>query len=257
MNILLTNDDGLETNGLKALYQELKQLGKTTIISPITQQSAVSHAITIFSPLFVEKVSNYLPDKTHIYAVRGTPADCVKLALGKILKKKPDIVISGINAGANIGVDVFYSGTVAAAIESALWGITGFAVSLEKPNNTIKLDFSSAAKSAVKIIKSLLRSKPPKGSIFNINLPAGNGNRIKGIQYTRQDCGFLPDQFVSGIDPRGRKYYWVKPIPKKCQPKPKTNGFLISDIKALKEGYVSITPLKANLTDGSYTINLS
>ena len=252
MNILLTNDDGLETGGLKALYQELIQLGKTIIISPITQQSAVSHAITIFSPLFVQKITTYLDNKTPLYAVDGTPADCVKLGLGKILKEKPDIVVSGINAGANVGVDIFYSGTVAAAIEGALWGITSFAVSLEKSDNKFELNFSFAAKSAVKIIKSLLLSKPLKGNLFNINVPAKAGNRIKGIQYTRQDCGFLPDQFVSGVDPRGRNYYWVKPIPKNPQPKPKNNGILISDIKALKTGYISITPLKANLTDDSF-----
>lgn len=249
MNILLTNDDGLETGGLKALYYELKKLGEPTIISPVTQKSAVSHAITIFSPLFTQKVTTYLDCNTPLYAVEGTPADCVKLALGKLLKKKPDIVVSGINAGANIGVDIFYSGTVAGALEGALWGITGFAVSLEKPAGSADFDFPSAAKSAVQIIKSIMLSKTAAGSVFNINIPNRKSNRIKGIKFTRQDCGFLPDQFVSGIDPRGRQYYWVKPIPKKAQPKPPKGKFMVSDIKALKSGYISVTPLKANLTD--------
>jgi len=236
----------METVGLKALCRELKQLGSVTVVSPYTEQSAVSHAITIFNPLFISKNTTYLCDDTTLFILKGTPADCVKVALSRLLKKKPDIVVSGINAGANVGADIFYSGTVSAAMEGALWGITSFAVSLEKRSN-VKLDFTATAKSAVKIIRSLL--KMPKGSIFNINVPSINPKKIKGAIYTRQQHTVLADNFVKGIDPRGREYYWVKAIPHINQPALKDKIEGISDIEALKKGYISITPLKPDLTN--------
>jgi 5'-nucleotidase len=246
MNILLTSDDGLETEGLKSLYWALKKIGNVTVISPYTEQSAVSHAITIFNPLFITKNTTYLGGKNQLFLLRGTPADCVKVALSRLLKKKPAIVVSGINSGANVGADIFYSGTVAAAMEGALWGITSFAVSLEKKPKA-GLNFAYTAKSAVKIISSLLGA--PKGALFNINVPAIKSEKIKGALYTRQQHTVLADNFVKGVDPRGRDYYWVKAIPHINQPafKDKIEG--ISDIESLKKGYISITPLKPDLTN--------
>lgn len=262
MNILLTNDDGLEAKGLINLHQELKKLGKVTVVAPCNQQSGVGHGITIFKPLFIRKVNDHLPDKESLYAVEGTPADCVKLGIAKIFKKCPDIVVSGINDGANVGIDVFYSGTVAAAIEGAFWGIPSFAVSREKDEKHPDPDFSNAAKLAVAIIRNIIRGGirqaglPVRGTqaggiVYNINIPCCHPRQMKGIKHTRQGTEYLPDQFISGTDPRGRDYYWMKSGLKKFGTKStaKATSKIISDITALREKYISISPLLANLTD--------
>ena len=283
MRILLTNDDGLKTEGLKALHNELERVfgqGTITVVSPLHQQSAVSHSITIFSPLFIEKVNGYLNNKSSLYAVQGTPTDCVKLALRYLMNSKPAVVVSGINEGANVGVDVFYSGTVAGAIEGALWGIPSFAVSTETPNpaplgvqgkvavNPMwftggkRPDFKLSARLAVNIIKTLLDAKLPAGRAFNINVPNSGRRAIKGIKYTRQDIRLSPEEFERGIDPRGRHYYWMKPGPKrfdlrlsgyhssKYLKRIKTEECILpSDLETLRAGYISVTPLRTNLTD--------
>lgn len=264
MRILLTNDDGLKTEGLKALHNELERVfgqGTITVVSPLHQQSAVSHSITIFSPLFIEKVNGYLNNKSSLYAVQGTPTDCVKLALRYLMNSKPAVVVSGINEGANVGVDVFYSGTVAGAIEGALWGIPSFAVSTETPNGK-RPDFKLSARLAVNIIKTLLDAKLPAGRAFNINVPNSGRRTIKGIKYTRQDIRLSPEEFERGIDPRGRHYYWMKPGPKrfdlrlsgyhssKYLKRIKTEECILpSDLETLRAGYISVTPLRTNLTD--------
>ncbi|MBI4833827.1 MAG: 5'/3'-nucleotidase SurE [Planctomycetes bacterium] len=253
MDILLTNDDSIENNGLSALYKELRKLGRVTVVSPFSQQSGVGHGITIFKPLFIRKVYDYLSCNACLYAVEGTPADCIKLGIVEILKKRPDIVVSGINDGANVGIDVFYSGTVAAAIEGAFWGIPSFAVSREKPENHSNPDFSDTAKLAVTIIKDIIRGKirGTNGIVYNINIPCCSPRQMKGVKHTRQGTEYLPDQFVSGTDPRGRNYYWMKSGLKKFRHKRpvKITAKAVSDISAVKKKYISITPLVTNLTD--------
>ena len=280
MRILLTNDDGLETDGLKVLYHALETaFGRrsVTVISPFHQQSAVSHSITIFSPLFIEHIDGYLGNKSTVYAVRGTPADCIKLALGQLLKQRPEVIIAGINAGANLGVDVFYSGTVAAVLEGAFWGIPSFAISVEKPHGR-QPDFKTPVRYAVEVIKSLLGAKLPASVAFNINIPNPGRGLPKGIKYTRQDIHFSADEFTRGVDPRGRHYYWMKegknrlttnlPVPLARQTGHKRSTIkrtapmsigvvatkpgsciLPSDIETLRAGYISVTPLRTNLTD--------
>ena len=259
MNILLTNDDSLSTPGLELLRKELCRLGKVTTVIPSNQRSASSHAITIFQPLFINKILCGARQE-YIYTLDGTPTDCVKIALSKMMKKLPDIVVSGINAGANVGVDVFYSGTVAAALEASLWGLTSFAVSVEKSSKR-NPDFKKAARKSVSLIKSLLAMKPARGSVFNINLPNQfHRSRIKGTKFTHQDLAMTRDEFIQGTDPRGRHYYWMKSGPAaQWQKKRKTEHLLPilapSDLKTLRAGYISITPLKANFTDYQFLAN--
>ncbi|MEK7450226.1 MAG: 5'/3'-nucleotidase SurE [Planctomycetota bacterium] len=271
MNILLTNDDGADSPGLLALQKELHKFGRVTTIAPLHQHSAVSHSISIFKPLFVHKTSYFGAKNHYSLILDGTPADCVKIALCKFMNKFPDIVVSGVNDGANVGGDIFYSGTVAAALEASLWGINSFAVSLEKSPRG-KSNFPAAARKAVSVIKSLLSAKLPNGSMFNINLPrsrltplmAGRDGtgvlRVKGIKFTHQDLTITRDEFIHSTDPRGRSYYWMKSGPEATwQKKRKTENTLVlsvpSDIKTLRAGYISVTPLLADFTDNQFLAN--
>lgn len=251
-HILLANDDGLAAEGLTRLRNELSRLGKITVVAPLYEQSGSSHAITISQPLLVNP-SNTRKGHIASYAVRGTPVDCVKLAFAQILKRLPDLMVSGINLGANVGVDIFYSGTVAAALEAALWNIDSFAISVEKSprrNN----DFRSVAQLSVKIIKSILITGSYPGVVFNINIPCLPVRRIRGIKYTRQDLIMVKDEFSRGRDPRGRNYYWMRSGPELKRDRKRTVGLkcqlpqVISDVVALRSGYISITPLKPDLS---------
>lgn len=255
-HILLTNDDGLEkSEGLKSLYLSLGKRFAVTVVAPFYEQSGASQSITILSPIFIDKINDDKKGNNYIYAVKGTPTDCVKIAFSYILKKLPDFVASGINLGANIGLDVFYSGTVAAAIESSFWGVTSFAVSVEKPaHQKKKPDFRAISQIAGKVIRSLIKTNPPKGSVFNINIPS-NTSSIKGIRLTRQDLRLVRDNFIKGIDPRGRYYYWMTSGNETPSTDGCTGNKLLSDIMALKSGYISITPLKANFTDDTFLTN--
>lgn len=259
MHILLTNDDGLETDGLLTFKDILRSRHRLTVIAPLFEQSAISHSITILSPIFVKKIIYDKAGADVVYAIKGTPADCVKLALGHYLKKPPDIVVSGINLGANLGLDVFYSGTVAAAIEASFWGITAFAVSVERPLKApVRFDFSPFINTAYGIIMDILKTKPAPGSVFNINIPYRPVSRIKGVRFAYQDMRLVKEKFIKGVDPRGRTYYWMKAGPEltlfrrhiKTHPE-----YIHSDMESVKEGYISITPLKAQFTDTKILAN--
>jgi len=244
--ILLTNDDGFENKeGVQSLFLLLSKDFQVTPVVPLYEQSGTSQSISILSPIFVKQTGGF-------YTVRGTPSDCVKIGLGYIMKALPDFVVSGINAGSNIGLDVFYSGTVGAAIESSFWGITSFAVSVEKKHPADrKIDYTEVAKITRDIIAKLIKSKPLKGSVFNINIPK-NIAKIKGVRFTAQDLHLVKDNFIKGIDPRGRHFFWMKSgHSKKKINKSNQSGFY-SDIAALKSGYITITPLKADYTDQAF-----
>ncbi|MFH0888481.1 MAG: 5'/3'-nucleotidase SurE [Planctomycetota bacterium] len=255
-HILLTNDDGLgKSEGLKSLYLSLSKRFTVTVVAPFYEQSGKSQSITILSPIFIDKINNDKKGVDYIYAVKGTPTDCVKIAFSYILKRLPDFVVSGINLGANVGLDVFYSGTVAAAIESSFWGVTSFAVSVEKhTHQKKKLDLRKISQIAGKVIRSLIKTNPPRGSIFNINIPS-NTSSIKGIKYTRQDLRLIKDNFIKGIDPRGRHYYWMTSGHRTISPTDSPDDKFLSDIMTLKSGYISITPLKANFTNDTFLTN--
>jgi 5'-nucleotidase len=235
--VLLTNDDGINADGLKALYQVLKKDADVTIVAPDSERSAVGHAITLSDPLRVK------PIEKNIYSTTGTPADCVKLAIRAILKVKPDIVISGINLGPNTGYSVLYSGTVSGATEAVILGIPAIAVSL---GTFTKPDYSVAAQYAKKIAFKVLKEGMPKGILLNVNVPAVPKSKIKGIRITRQSKRAFIERFDRRIDPHHRVYYWLTGEVIDLE------GEQGSDIDAINSNYVSITPLQCDLTEFAF-----
>ncbi|MCK5346923.1 MAG: 5'/3'-nucleotidase SurE [Candidatus Heimdallarchaeota archaeon] len=245
MRILLTNDDGVYAEGLIALYEKLKDKFDVTVCAPESEQSAVGHAITLTKPLRIKKVSRN--GSMYAYAVTGTPADCVKVAIRSILKQTPDLVISGINHGPNLGSDIMYSGTVAAATESAILGIPSMAVSLAAYEN---LKFNFAAEIALKLARNVIKSGLPNGVLLNINVPAIEKSKVRGSLVTCQGQSLYKEAFLKRVDPRGRIYYWLSG---KVHWRKKSEG---SDIKAIEDNYVSITPLQFDLTSHKYLKDL-
>lgn len=241
MRILLTNDDGIYAPGLRALREELMQIGDVVVCAPATEQSAAGHSVTLLAPLIVQEVFD---EKQRFlgWAVEGRPADCVKLALVELLRDPPDLVISGLNAGANAGINVLYSGTVAAAIEGSFFRLTAIAVSqaYAKPK---AIDFAAGATTARKVIQEILASKPPQGSLFNVNIPSQELGKPKGLKVLPQNVAVYQETFVKNVDPRGRTYYWLGADYGCPNPYPDT------DETALAEGYVTLTPLHFDLTD--------
>ncbi|MGB9591761.1 MAG: 5'/3'-nucleotidase SurE, partial [Candidatus Kryptoniota bacterium] len=203
-HILVSNDDGIDAEGLYVLVKALKQFASVSVVAPSIQQSAVGHAITVRTPLRVHKF--YRDGKPFGYAVDGTPADCVKLAIRTLLKAKPDLVISGINDGLNTAVNVIYSGTVSAATEGTILGIPSIAVSLE---STRKPNFEPAAKIAMSIARFVCKKRLPGDTVLNVNVPALPVAKIKGIMFTRQGRSRWDDEFFQRKDPKNRDYYWL------------------------------------------------
>jgi len=240
VRILLTNDDGVYAPGLRAMRAELKKHGDVTVVAPAGEQSAVGHSITLLTPLLVQEVVDE-EQKPMGWAVEGRPADCVKLAIMELLPQRPDLVVSGLNAGSNAGINVLYSGTVAAAIEGAFFQCTSIAVSLEytKPK---PLDFPRAAAVAAKVIAQILGNKPPPGSLFNVNIPSFDKGPIRGIRVVPQNIAPYVESYDRRVDPRGRVYFWNKPDFRCPEPHPDT------DVTALAESCVTVTPLQFNLT---------
>ena len=237
MKILLTNDDGIHAPGLMALYNELKGDFEVTVVAPESEMSAVGHAITLDSPLRVREVNKN--GSFFGFAVSGTPADCVKIATREILENPPDIILSGINPGANVGVNVLYSGTVSAATEGAFLGVRSAAISLDTRKNP---DFSFAARFSRTIIYFMNDINLRKGTALNVNIPAVSSEKIKGISITRQGLGKFEETFERRVDPRGNIYYWLsgeKSVEEKIQD---------SDSRALGENKITITPVTFDLT---------
>ncbi len=239
MRILLTNDDGVYAPGLAALHGALRGEHQVYVVAPETEQSAVGHAITLAEPIRVRR----LGPRTGFdgWAVSGTPADCVKLAVNELLKVKPELVISGINRGANVGVNLLYSGTVSAATEAAILGIQAIAVSL---NTHAEADYSTAARFAAHLVGELPRLPLPSLVPLNVNVPDLPRDRIKGVVFTRQSQARLVERFIQRQDPRGQTYYWQA-----GETMGRENG-LKTDYAALQAGYVTITPVRHDLTHG-------
>ena len=237
LKILLTNDDGIHAPGLRALHAELNRDFNLSVVAPETEMSAVGHAITLDSPLRVREV--YKNGSFFGFGVSGTPADCVKIAVQELLQGPPDIIISGINLGANVGVNVLYSGTVSAATEGAFLGIRSAAISLSTRKNP---DFTFAARFSREIIRFITENNLKNGTALNVNIPAIPADSIKGISITRQGIGRLKERFERRIDPRGNVYYWLSgEIPVKEE-------IHDSDCSALKEKRITITPITFDLT---------
>lgn len=238
MRFLLTNDDGIYAKGLSALYQELSKDADCLIVAPEVEQSAVGHAITIFRPLMVreaKKNGNFLG-----YAVTGTPADCVMIGIRELSEKPVDLVISGINLGANVGINVIYSGTVSAATEGAIMGVPSIAVSLDTRRDA---DFTFAARFARKMAQFMVKNNPLKNISLNINIPALSEDEIKGIVVTKQGRARFIENFERRVDPRDNVYYWLA-----GETKISDEEEINSDAYVLSKGMISITPIYYDLT---------
>jgi 5'-nucleotidase len=237
MKILLTNDDGIHAPGLAALFKELNGDFDLSVVAPETEMSAVGHAITLDSPLRVREVRKN--GSFFGYGVNGTPADCVKIAVQELLEFAPDVILSGINLGANVGVNVLYSGTVSAATEGAFLGIRSAALSLDTRRDP---DFSFAARFSRGVIRFLMENNLNSGTALNINIPAVSQEDIEGISFTRQGVGRFKERFERRIDPRGNVYYWL------TGETPLEEAAADADANALKKNRITITPINYDLT---------
>jgi 5'-nucleotidase len=231
--ILVTNDDGIQSPGIVALADYLQSLGRVVVVAPDRERSAVGHALTLHAPLRAEAIHD---DR---WAISGTPTDCVSLGVHGLLKTRPDLLVSGINRGGNLGDDLTYSGTVAAAMEATLMGVPSFAISLSSDSFAYQ-DFVPAAQVAVSISEMILQHALPADTFLNINVPAGEP---LGIKLTRQGKRVFEDAVIQNQDPRGRAYYWIGAGELGFQDLDGT------DFHAVKRGYVSMTPLHLDLTN--------
>jgi 5'/3'-nucleotidase len=229
--ILITNDDGYRSDGLKALAAALQPMGEIIIVAPMQEASAIGHALTLRHPLRLERIAD------RIFAVDGTPTDCVNIGVTQVLKRLPDLVVSGINKGWNLGDDVTYSGTVAGALEAALLGIPAIAVSIRATRGDY--DFSFAARAAALYADAIVRQPLPSRTFLNINVPKG---RPKGYRVTVQAKRNHVTSVAERHDPKGRAYYWIEEGQDEWHPHDR------SDYEAVREGYVSVTPLHPDLT---------
>ncbi len=242
MKIILTNDDGIYSPGILELKEVMAPFGRVTVVAPDVQKSGVGHSITFSHPLRVRDV--YTNGNFIGYGIDGSPADCVKLAVREILKENAQLLVSGINIGANVGINVLYSGTVAAAIEGALLGIPSVAVSLEI--SELSPDVRGAAETAKDVIARIIKKELPRGTLLNVNIPNIPKNKIKGVKITKQFSGDFDEHYEKRTDPRGVAYYWLAGT---GWPKEDVIG---TDMHALKDGYISITPLRYDLTDKAF-----
>jgi 5'-nucleotidase len=229
--ILITNDDGYRSEGLKALADAFRPLGDVTIVAPVLEASAIGHALTLRHPLRLEAIAD------RVFAVDGTPTDCVNIAVTHVFKALPDLVVSGINKGWNLGDDVTYSGTVAGALEAALLGVPALAVSLQPTRS--EYDFRLAARAAAAIAGAMLSRPLPSRTFLNINVPDG---RPKGCRVTVQAKRNHVTSVSKRDDPKGRAYYWIEEGQDEWEPHDR------SDYQAVRDGYVSVTPLHPDLT---------
>jgi len=236
--ILVTNDDGIAAPGIKALVDAVKHLGEVVVVAPDKPQSGMGHAITIGQPLRMYAVNLF--DNVEAYQCSGTPVDCVKLAVDKVLHRKPDICLSGINHGANHSINVIYSGTMSAALEASIESIPSIGFSLL--DYSIEADFTGAKKYAAILVEHLLKKKYDKHLCLNVNIPAVDASLLKGLKVCRQAYAKYQEEFDERNDPHGRKYYWL------------TGDFLNfdkgkdTDVWALQNNYISVVPVLFDLT---------
>ncbi len=238
MRILLSNDDGVLAPGLAAMREALTGLGEVEVVAPESPQSAVAHGITVHDPVAVRRV--HVQDTFFAYGVAGRPADCIKLAVTELLDRPPDLVVSGINDGANVSINVLYSGTVAAAAEGALLGYPAVAVSMEQG---VERDFNQAARIALPIIRKLLDRGLTGGQLININIPDLSAGPPRGIRVVPQVTRMMQDSFARHTAPDGRVFYWLAGGAFKHAP-----GGQEGDLDAINDRFVTITPLQFDLT---------
>lgn len=232
--IMITNDDGIDSPGLKALQEAMAALGRTVVVTPDRDNSAVSHSLTMHRPLRINRISE------DIYTLDGTPTDCVAISLGKLLKKKPDLLVSGINAGPNLGDDISYSGTVSAAIEGTMYGIPSMALSLAAAP---PYDYTLAMRVAASLAERILANRLPENTLLNVNIPGAM--ECKGFAVTRQGRRLWENSIQETFDPWGRKHYWIgggTPLRDHAED---------TDVAAIHNGLVSVTPIHLDLTNHS------
>jgi 5'-nucleotidase len=243
LTILVSNDDGVHAPGLAALAEVLGELGRVVVVAPDRERSAVAHAVTLHRPL---RISEIRPDW---HAVDGTPTDCVHLGIHGILKALPDLLVSGINAGGNLGDDLTYSGTVSVALEGCLFGVPSVAVSLDARDG---FHFDTAAQVAVRVVRAVAERGLPRGTFLNVNVPnLAVLSDIGGFRVTRQGQRIFGDGVACSADPRGRTFYWIGA---------RELGYVLedegTDVEALACGCVSVTPVRTDLTDHGFLSDL-
>ena len=240
MHFLVSNDDGINATGIKALAQTLSELGEVTVYAPNRDRSGASNSLTLDAPIRIQKVEEKR------FSVSGTPTDCVHMALTGLMEKEPDMVISGINNAANLGDDVLYSGTVAAAIEGRYLGFPAIAFSLVTNHGENKNRYFETAQYYIKkIVQNLEKNPLPKDTILNINIPNLPVSEVKGVQITRFGNRHKAENTVQDTDPRGRKIFWIGAAG------PEADAGEGTDFYAVKNGYVSITPMQVDMTKHS------
>lgn len=237
MRALLTNDDGIFAKGIEALYLSLIQEHEVVVVAPETEQSAVGHAITFLNPLRVKPVQRN--NSFFGYALDGTPADCVKIAMTELMKPPPQVVVSGINMGANVGVNVIYSGTVSAATEAALLGAPSVAVSIDAFNAT---DFSAATNIVLKLLRTIEKEGLPSGVSLNVNVPNVPSDKVLGVRITHQGNMRCIESYDRRVDPRDHVYYWL------CNTDILKDSDPYADSCAIAQNYISVTPIHHDLT---------
>jgi 5'-nucleotidase len=237
MRILITNDDGILAPGIEALYQAVADLGHVDVIAPEDAQSAVGHAISVLKPMLVRRV--HVNDVFHGWSVAGRPADCVKLAMIELLDEPPDLVLSGINAGANTGINVLYSGTIAGAMEGALYNVPAVAFSLQLSD---EMDFRKAGRISRTVLDSILAARPSPGTCLSVNIPALDQGPPRGVKCCPQAQVSWEEHYESQVDKAGQTFYWLNGR------LPDHHGYPESDMAANRDGYISITPLRPDFT---------
>ena len=238
MKILVTNDDGIFSSGIFALWDIAKEFGDVNVIAPASEKSAVGHSITISNPLYVNQIER--EDGFKGIAVSGTPSDCVKIGIKSLLPFRPDLILSGINIGSNLGNNIIYSGTVAAAIEGATLNIPSIAISIDSFNPS---NFLTSKIVVRKVINFIVNNTIPTGTILNVNIPDCEPSDLKGYKVTAQGHQYFNDNFEKRTDPRGRHYYWM------TGEIIDNDNDIIYDGFAVKSGYASITPIQFVMTN--------
>ncbi len=236
MKILISNDDGIEATGIRVLANSMRGLGVVTIVAPDKNRSGASNSLTLDAPIRIKETEE------GVYRVSGTPTDCVHVALTGLLEEDPDIVVSGINSGANLGDDVIYSGTVAAAMEGRFLGFPAIALSLVFVENSQQHFYDTAGEAAIRLVKQLQRDPLPADTILNVNVPDCPWSEIKGFEVTRLGHRHRAEPAIKAMDPRGREMYWIGPAGAEQDAGPGT------DFDAVRRKFISVTPIHVDLT---------
>lgn len=249
MNLLISNDDGIYALGVRALANQLAAAGhQVTVVCPDRERSAAGHGLTLHQPIRANLVESIFAPSVLAWACSGTPADCVKLALWALLDQKPDLVLSGINHGANLGTDVLYSGTVSAAMEGLVEGIPAIALSL---TSFASQDFTVAAQFAETLVAQIASHPLQELVLLNVNVPAVSASEIAGVVFTRQGVRRYVDVFEKRVDPRGKTYYWLAgELLEEVEAPSDFAEATMTDVQAIRDNLITVTPLQYNLTSG-------